>query len=146
MSTIVVGVEGSPDSMQALRWAAVEARLRGAVLRVVHAYPTAGSPQVVEQLDGRARDLLDLAVAEAEQTAPEITVVAERVRNQSAAQALVAAAAGADLLVVGSRGLGGFTGLLVGSVSSQCVHHALCPVTIVRQPEEGGAGRGDPVA
>lgn len=131
-STIVVGVEGSADSMLALRWAAQEARLRGAALRIVHAYQTQGGPAVLEQLDRHAREVLDAAVEEALAVAPGLSVVAEPARGEAASAALVARAADADLLVVGARGLGGFTGLLVGSVGNQCAHHAPCPVAIIR--------------
>ena len=131
--TVVVGVEGSPDSALALRWAVAEARWRRAVLRVVHAYQPSGGPAVVEALDRHARHVLDGAVAEAARLAPEVTVVADLARDEPAATALLERAADAALLVVGSRGLGGFTGLLVGSVSDQCVRHAPCAVAVIRE-------------
>lgn len=134
LTVIVVGVEGSPDSRLALRWAIDEARVRKAVLRVVHAYQTVGGPGVVERLDRHARQVVDAAVRDAGDMAPEVAMLPELARNESAASALLSRAEEADLLVVGCRGLGGFTGLLVGSVSDQCVHHAPCPVAIIRQP------------
>jgi len=149
--TIVVGVDGSPGSLAALRFAAAEAGLRGARLRVVHAWtvPLAvalpepavlGQPIIPEPefeevraaLLSQGEKLLDEALAGLD--APEI----ERVLAEgTAAHALVQAAEGADLLVVGSRGRGGFKGLLLGSVSQQCAHHAPCPVAIVPSPRDG---------
>jgi nucleotide-binding universal stress UspA family protein len=125
---IVVGVDGSVPSKAALRWAVEEARLRGARVRAVHAWwiypmfePGADPTEAVrafvtEALDG--------------QTDVEVTPVA--VQGEQASVALVDAAEDADLLVVGARGAGGFVGLLLGSVSQQCTHHAPCPVVIVR--------------
>jgi nucleotide-binding universal stress UspA family protein len=132
VTTILVGVEGSADSTRALRWAVDEARRRGARLRIVHAYQRAGSPALCAQLDRQARTVLDAAVDEATQRAPELTVLPELACDEPAARALLARAADADVLVVGSRGLGGFTGLLVGSVSDQCVRHAPCSVAVIR--------------
>jgi len=146
--TIVVGVDGSPGSLEALRFAAAEARLRGARLRVVHAWtvplavalpepavlaqpliPEPEFEQVRAALLVEGEKLLDEALAGLD--APEV----ERVLAEGTpAHALVQAAEGADLLVVGSRGRGGFRGLLLGSVSQQCAHHAPCPVAIVPAP------------
>jgi nucleotide-binding universal stress UspA family protein len=70
--------------------------------------------------------------------------VSAQVREGNAAQVLIAAAAGADLLVVGSRGHGGFTEALLGSVSQHCVHHAPCPVVIVRDTNGRGTNGGGP--
>ena len=141
MSVIVVGVDGSPESLAALRWAADEARLRGATLRAVHAWfmPmvfTSGPPLLVlpETRDELGKEgekvlahALDAVAADVEGLAVERSVV-----EGSAAHSLLRTAKGADLLVVGSRGHGGFHGLLLGSVSQQCAHHAPCPVVIVR--------------
>ncbi|HUZ08968.1 MAG TPA: universal stress protein [Acidimicrobiales bacterium] len=137
---IVVGVDGSAAALDALGWAAREARLRGGVLQVVYAmtfrrdflnlYPE------VERLESR---VLDEAVARAEELEPTIEVVGIAV-DPPAPKALVEASDGADLLVVGSRGLGGFEGLTLGSVSQQCAHHARCPIVIIR-PEESGRGK-----
>ena len=139
MPTIVVGVDGSGGSREALRWALGEAKLHGATVRAVHAWsmPVAfGGPYMAPQafdqgeLHDRARASLDAAVDE---VARGSSVPVERLVEQgSAADVLVHAADDADLLVVGSRGHGGFAGLLLGSVSQQCAHHAPCPVVIVR--------------
>jgi nucleotide-binding universal stress UspA family protein len=141
VALIVVGVDGSDGAAAALRWAAAEARLRRARLRVVHAWnvPTiayAGSgfvpPSSFEDDLGQAAhtslgqwlvaataDLEGLDVEHQATEGPSSTV-------------LVEAAAGADLLVVGSRGLGGFSELLLGSVSHQVAQRAHCPVVIIR--------------
>lgn len=144
MTLIVVGVDGSPESKEALRWAIEEAQLRQATLRAVHAwtYPAmfAGAyvpPEMVDanRLSQDAREALDAAVAEVAGDDPHAYI--ERVvEHGPPAQVLVEAARDAALLVVGSRGHGGFTGLLLGSVSQQCAHHAPCAVVIVREPVE----------
>jgi nucleotide-binding universal stress UspA family protein len=137
MAVIVVGVDGSEDSKGALSWAVAEARLRRADVCAVYAWSL---PMVVggmgavtdndfDEIRGDGERLLDEAIAE---------VGAEGVNVERAsvggfpARVLVEAAQGADMLVVGSRGHGGFIGLLLGSVSQQCAHHAPCPVVIVR--------------
>ena len=151
MAKIVVGVDGSPGASKALAWAAAEADMRRASLHVLYAWmvplieaiPDAwviGSPtigpsdqEVYEHLAAAAKSVLDKAVDEAQSLAPQLEIVGEPVEGR-AASALIYAAGDADLLVVGSRGLGGFSGLLLGSVSAQCVHHAPCPVVIVPNP------------
>ena len=148
MAKIVVGVDGSPGSVRALEWAVAEAGLRKAPLHVVHAWmvplieaiPDAwviGSPtleptdeEVYEHLAAASKRVLDEALDEARALEPGLELVGELVEMR-AAPALIAAAEDAELLVVGSRGRGGFKGLLLGSVSAQCVHHAPCPVVIV---------------
>jgi nucleotide-binding universal stress UspA family protein len=134
-------VDGSEPSRDALRWAVEEAQLRGARLRALHAwwaYPMggAGGPpdHVAERLGGDARSAVEAFVTE---TVGEenIDVEVVTVQGRHASAALVDAAAEADLLVVGSRGAGGFSGLLLGSVSQQCAYHAPCPVVIVRRRE-----------
>jgi nucleotide-binding universal stress UspA family protein len=140
VAKIVVGVDGSPESREALRWALEEARLRDATVRAVHAW---GSPYFFAPGFGPAEDfqapalhegaekLLSSIVAEVAGKNPDIEIE-EVVAEGPAASVLVEAAKGADLLVVGSRGHGGFVGLLLGSVSQQCASHAPCPVLIVR--------------
>jgi nucleotide-binding universal stress UspA family protein len=141
MKTIVVGVDGSDCAREALEWAVTEARLRGDRVRAVHAWEcpmTAGlwgtaSPEVpIDELREAARATLEHAVEPLENGVPIEEVVVEG----PAAPALVAAAENADLLVVGSRGRGGFERLLLGSVSTQCVHRAHCPVVVVRPEGE----------
>ena len=139
MRTIVVGVDGSPDADHALNWAIDEAKQHSMRLLLVHgveigaaAASPYGSGLVLEQLEEVGREVLDKALAFVRAKG----VQAEgRMEIGSSAHALVQASRGADLLVVGSRGHGGFAGLLLGSVSTACVHHAHCPVVVV--PHEG---------
>ncbi len=140
MEVIVVGVDGSDESREALRWALEEARLRGATVRAVSAWrdpyvvaPGFGRPEDFEfdALRERAVEALAEVVADVVGTKSDVHV--ERVVAEGpAGSVLVQAAEDADLLVVGSRGHGGFVGLLLGSVSQQCVSHAPCPVLVVR--------------
>lgn len=141
MAVIAVGVDGSEGAAAALRWAAAEARLRGSQLRVVHAWhvPTiayAGSnfvpPVSFEDDLGQAAQTglakwLDAAGPELEGIEVE-----RRVIEGHPAAVLIEAAADADLIVVGSRGLGGFSEMLLGSVSHQVAQRAHCPVVIFR--------------
>jgi nucleotide-binding universal stress UspA family protein len=138
METIVVGVDGSDASIRALRWALREARLRGARVRVVHAwsYPQVSTYHEAAHVSSvpfaeEAAALLDQVVEQAESDAEGVQVEKKVVEGE-AAPALVEAARDASMLVVGSRGLGGFSGLLLGSVSQQCAHHATCNLVIVR--------------
>jgi nucleotide-binding universal stress UspA family protein len=143
MGLIVVGVDGSAGAQAALEWAAAEARLRGDTLRIVHAWhlpaATYGSGGFVppvgitweDDLEAAARQGLDKTIdAAAEQLAG--IEVERRLGEGPAAVVLTEAAQDADLLVVGSRGLGGFKELLLGSVGHQSAQHAPCPVVIVR--------------
>jgi nucleotide-binding universal stress UspA family protein len=131
---IVVGVDGSGSSQDALQWAVDEARRRHATLEVVHAWRAVPIADYffTEQVPGGssryAQKLLDEAVEAVDTT--EITVE-KKLKTGGAAAALIHEARDADLLVVGSRGHGGFGGLLLGSVSQQAAHHAPCPVVIV---------------
>jgi nucleotide-binding universal stress UspA family protein len=144
---IVVGVDGSAGSVEALRWAVDEARRRGDTVEAVAVwhYPVLAAdalsgtamPVDVETLARIARDGLEEALARAVPGEAERAAVTRTVVEGSPGHVLVEAAEGAVLLVVGSRGLGGFAGLLLGSVSNHCVHHAGCPVTVVRP----GSGR-----
>jgi nucleotide-binding universal stress UspA family protein len=137
MSVILVGVDDSPAAAEAVRWAAHEAALRGAPLHVMHAWELprfAGwedAPVTREGLQAESSRILDGLTARAAEGQPGIDVSGVSVEGAPAAE-LIAAAGDADLLVVGSRGEGGFTGLLLGSVSHQCALHAPCPVVIVR--------------
>ena len=141
MQRIVVGVDGSDTSLAALRWAVAEARLRGAEVDAVHAwsYPAFTSAHGFVPPPTFARDDL---VAEATTTLDRACeslherdmVVSRIVEEGPAARCLLDSAKDADLLVVGSRGRGGFAGLLLGSVSQQCAHHAPCPIAIVPSP------------
>jgi nucleotide-binding universal stress UspA family protein len=143
MRRIVVGVDGSSTSREALAWAVREARTNGGRVEAVHAwnvpapamYPYGAiAIEHDETYAKRSRDILDQVVDGTDTRGLEEPV--ERIVAQGGpAQVLLEVAKGADLLVVGSRGLGGFTGLLLGSVGSQCVHHAHCPVLVVRPRE-----------
>jgi nucleotide-binding universal stress UspA family protein len=132
---IVVGVDGSPSSKAALAWAIGQAKLTGAVVEAVTAwdYPaTYGYAAAVVDVDweGLAAQVLRDAVSE---VAPDAAAaIRQRVSEGNAAQVLLDASAGADLLVVGSRGHGGFVEALLGSVSQHAVHHARCPVVVIR--------------
>lgn len=138
-SRIVVGVDGSKEARNALVWAVEEARLRGATLDVVHAYSSpwgywdAPVPLVpLPEVDDFQRKLLDEEVA-AVNTNNDV-LIESVLLNDLPARALIERGKGADLLVVGSRGKGGFAGLLLGSVSQQVVHHAPCPVVVIPTP------------
>jgi nucleotide-binding universal stress UspA family protein len=139
---IVVGVDGSSESRQALRWAVDEAVLRKAKLLVVHAWwalpelegGAGGSdPDSQATFGAEAKRFIDEFVAQTlGPDAAKVEIDALSAQGITAAEALLDAAGHADLLVVGSRGLGGFKRLLLGSVSQQCVQHATCPVVVVR--------------
>jgi nucleotide-binding universal stress UspA family protein len=139
---IVAGVDGSPSSLSALRWAVRQAGLTGAVVDAVIAwhYPvvvsggyglapmaTAGGYDFKENaekvLAGAISDVVDPGSG---------VVVRPIVVEGNPAQVLLDASDDADLLVVGSRGHGGFTEALLGSVSQHCVHHGHCPVVVIR--------------
>jgi nucleotide-binding universal stress UspA family protein len=133
---IVVGVDGSPPSERALDWAVAEVQRTGAALHLVSAwtFPMAlgyAFTTTVHEVQQSAQDVIDRAVAHVGEVAGDVTVTGET-SEQAPAPALIAAAKGADLLVVGSRGLGGFQGLLIGSVSQYCTRHATCSVVVVR--------------
>ncbi len=141
MATVVVGLDGSDGSLRALRFAAEEARLRGAKLRAVLAweYPLTlyegaawamADAETMAEFERVARERLDRTLT-SEQAALEGVEVEREVVQGGPAPSLIDAAADADLLVVGTRGHGGFVGLLLGSVSQHCVHHAPCPVVVV---------------
>ena len=133
---IVVGVDASESSGRALTWAIGEAQRAGGSLFLVNAwmFPMAlgyAFTTTVHEVHEAARDVVDRAVARVAEAAPEVAVSGETV-EQPAGPALVAAAKDAEILVVGSRGLGGFEGLLLGSVSQYCTRHATCSVVVVR--------------
>jgi nucleotide-binding universal stress UspA family protein len=173
---IVVGVDASPGAKKALAWAAAEARLRQALLQVVHAYhakelgapvyfssqhalPAStvgaaaqpsqqemaaslhGRADFEEAVHGRAEQLLEALLGELGETVSGVDVQPTVVEDRHPAKALVELSTDADLLVVGSRGRGGFTEMLLGSVSHAAVLHAACPVVVVPSPGED-RGRG----
>jgi len=132
---IVVGVDGSEVGQVALRWALRQARLAGGELQAVTAWELSAAYGYVPMyadvdLEGDARKQQDAALAQVAEDAVGVDVVAKVVRGH-AADALLDASRGADLLVVGSRGHGTFAGTLLGSVSQHCAQHARCPIVIV---------------
>ncbi|MGO8873771.1 MAG: universal stress protein [Acidimicrobiales bacterium] len=132
---IVVGVDGSEGADLALDWAVDEARRAGRGLDVVASRVFTGTAGWLFTVDvgvlEAAAEVADAAVAHVARVAPGLDVRRE-VREEPPAVALTAASRGAELLVVGSRGLGGFRGLLLGSVSQYVGHHAHCTVVVVR--------------
>ncbi|WP_035805708.1 universal stress protein [Kitasatospora mediocidica] len=138
-SRIVVGVDGSPSSKAALRWAVDQAQRTGAFVDTVAcwAYPTVygwGMTGVDPELPDVTGKMLAQTVAEVVGDNPPVEV-RESVVLGNAAEVLLEKANGAELLVVGSRGHGGFSGALLGSVGQHCVQHAHCPVVVIRQAE-----------
>ena len=139
MPRIVVGIDGSEHAQRALRWAVEEARLRRVTLMVIHVTPLPfdlAAPILTRQ--PTEDELRSLGLEVIDETLHDLDVAdldVERVPLIGhAASQLCEAARGADLLVIGSRGFGGFRGLLVGSVTHQVVAHAPCPILVV--PED----------
>ena len=140
---IVVGVDGSPASREALRWAASEAEIRGVPLEVVGVWSfptyvdpmgtTFATPSMLERTEANEKQMIEdevAAVLDGSCTAP----ITKTLRCGSTSAELLDAAKGADLLVIGSRGRGGFLSLLLGSTAMHCVQHASVPVVVVRVP------------
>jgi nucleotide-binding universal stress UspA family protein len=144
MAGIIVGVDSSHDAHRALEWAMHEAAVRHAPLTVITVHQVAasgwtGAPiflPVDEPAAEQARQAAEEAVAKAAAQLGESQPVPVTVRAVSGfpAQELIEASRDADLLVVGSRGGGGFARLMLGSVSDQVMHHAHCPVVVVPGP------------
>lgn len=137
---VVVGVDGSPASLAALRWAADQAELRGGSVEAVTCweYPRQYRNILVAIEDF---DWADCARATLAAAVTEVGLDTNRafrgyVRHGHPANVLVDASLGADLVVVGCRGRGGFAGLLLGSVSQYVAAHACCPVVVIREPED----------
>ncbi|MDA1360900.1 universal stress protein [Glycomyces luteolus] len=133
---VVVGVDGSPSSRRALDWALRQAEATGMKIKAVLAWraPTGyGTAELVAsgvQWADEARNSLESIITPASAEWPQVPVE-RRVLEGHPAEVLLKQAEGADLLVVGSRGHGGFAGALLGSVSSHCAHHATCPVVVI---------------
>ena len=137
---IVVGVDGSETSQIALGWAAGHARRRGATLEVMSTWQPPGDPMTpmgmayippsTAELETHARERMDamLEAAAAELEGIEVEAV---VTKGDASRVLCKAAEEAELLVLGSRGLGGFKGLVLGSVSARCANASPCPIAII---------------
>jgi nucleotide-binding universal stress UspA family protein len=150
---VVVGVDGSVEAAAALRFGIEEARLRKVPLRAIHAwtlgstgaeaFPFSGGSRgwlTAEGLDfseirHAAQELLETAVAAAARDSDDVEIDTQLVEGYPAADVLIDAVGPGDLLVVGSRGRGAIAGVLLGSVSAQCVRHAPCPVVVVHAPK-----------
>jgi nucleotide-binding universal stress UspA family protein len=138
MGVVVVGVDGSEHGGAALQFAAEEAALRGARLRVVCAWelPANASmslalvPGLLQSFGDEAGTIVQAAIARVGELQPSVSCE-PRVVEGHPGSVLLEEARGAILLVVGSRGRGEFAGILLGSVSHQVLHHAPCPVTVV---------------
>ena len=142
---MVVGIDGSPGAWAAAEFAVREARLRGARLVAVTALGLADlahfDPYSVHlhpktEIVARAEETVATALRDLDTEGLDVRVV---VTTDEPARALIDQGAFADLFVVGSRGLGGFRGLALSSVSLRCVLHASCPVTVVRSEQVGAA-------
>ncbi|HKS48524.1 MAG TPA: universal stress protein [Amycolatopsis sp.] len=143
---IVVGVDGSEESERAVRWAATEAGLRKAHLHLVHGFAPqleyegtglAMPQEVIASLVHAARDILDQRAATARQVAGDVPVTTETAQNLPV-PLLLELSRRARMIVLGSSGSGGFTGMRIGSTASAVAAHARCPVVVVR----GTAGEG----
>ncbi|ASU78724.1 universal stress protein [Actinopolyspora erythraea] len=152
---VLVGIDGSPTSFEAVRWAAREASHRSAPLRLVHAdvsalgyvpdtlgtaTPDSTNETAREFVSDWLRDAREIASA----AAPEL-VVETVVRTGSARTVLLDESTTARLVVVGSRGLGSFSGVVLGSVAIALTHHGQCPVAVIREPDEGAEREDLPV-
>jgi nucleotide-binding universal stress UspA family protein len=141
---IVVGIDGSESSKHALRWAIRQAELTGASVEAINAWeiplyvgvaPMIETGADIEALTKAGEQILAETLAEVAGEHPP-AVIRTRVVQGHPAFALLQAAEGADLLVLGCRGHGGFVGALLGSVSQYCVQHAACPVVVIREPHK----------
>jgi nucleotide-binding universal stress UspA family protein len=145
VESIVVGIDGSDDGQRALAWAVDEARQRGAVLEVVHAWELMASDTMSPDPAGNARAVLAQSLTKMDTEGIEVH---QRLVEGRPVPSLLRAAAEADLLVVGSRGRSGVAAVILGSVSSSCLHYAACPVVVVppaRRSSMVGARNGQPV-
>jgi|SoiMethySBSTD1v2_1073268.scaffolds.fasta_scaffold1109093_1 nucleotide-binding universal stress UspA family protein len=141
---ILVGIDGSSSALAAARWAAREAVVRRAPIRLVYAFgwmpvhdaddPVQIVPDARDALRRTAEERLAAAAAQVGEVAPDVAV-SQEVTTGMAAALLVSLSGEAQLAVVGHRGLGGFAGLVIGSVSAALAAHAACPVVVVRGPD-----------
>ena len=141
---IVVGVDGSDPSKAALAWAIRQGGLTGATVEAVIAWELPvnyGTPAPLipprTDFEEAAREVITLAIADVSSPDEQVTIKGKVVEG-NAPRILLDASAGADLLVVGSRGHGGFVEALLGSVGQHCVHHATCPVVVIRDSVTSG--------
>lgn len=140
VNKIVVGIDGSPSSVAALDWALDQAERTGATVEAITAweypafYSWEGGAISPREFEGAASVTVENVVdAALEERGTSVSVRTQVIQGHSA-QTLLEASQGAELLVVGSRGHGGFVGALLGSVSQKCAHHSPCPVVIVHAP------------
>ncbi len=150
MGAIVVGIDGSDSSRRALEWAVKEGRLRGKPVEALYVYDHTPAWALYGYAEGSAAALAEAAGADEEDEVAQeraynlakrlvdelgpledVQVTPVAVPSRRPAIALVERADDAEMIVVGSRGRGGFSGLLLGSVSQQVAHHAHCPVVIL---------------
>ncbi|KOS57948.1 universal stress protein [Rhodococcus rhodochrous] len=144
---IVVGIDGSAPARAALQWAAAEAAATDVPLLLVSSANAGGigaSSPFVDELRFTARRNLASATESVQREHPDLSVRTEQ-SSLVAAQALLGHSGRARMLVLGRRGLGEFTGGLVGSVTSAVVAHARCPVAVIPGPDEAGRGANGPV-
>ena len=135
---ILVGIDGSKESLAAVRWAVEEGTHRGATVEILHVWHFVymGDPMGISavasmgDVEQSAQLVIDEALAEIGPAGDAVHLFGRAVEG-AAAKVLLEEAANADLLVVGRRGHGGFMGLLLGSVAQQLAHHAPCPLVIV---------------
>jgi nucleotide-binding universal stress UspA family protein len=139
---IVVGIDDSAGARAALQWAVAQARLTGAEVEALHAYTVhiSGADEAVahfaewrSESQAASAACLDVVIGDTRDPDSDVRIIGTSVEGHPTA-ALVHASEGADLLVVGSRGRGGFAGLLLGSVSRGCTEHARCPVVVIPPP------------
>nr|WSY49732.1 universal stress protein [Streptomyces sp. NBC_00886] len=147
---VLAGIDGSAHSSVAAHWAAREAALRGVQLRLIHASPPLPGAAVplpaVDRLRHVGERMLQRAVADLSDRYPDLEVRGEQA-DDAPVSALLAAARAAELLVVGTRGTGGFDGLAVGSVALRMAMTAPCPVVLVPHQQHADAfGEGMPTA
>lgn len=138
--TILVGFDGSAESKRALRWAAEIAYLTGAEVHAINAWDFpeyCDYPYPFEGWDTRTKpdEEFDATVQQMDADRRPARLSLDVLRGDPA-RLLIEHSADATMLVVGSRGLGGFSGLLMGSVSAKCVRHSTCPVLVVRGTQE----------
>jgi nucleotide-binding universal stress UspA family protein len=134
---IVVGADGSPNSVQAVRWAVEYATAKNATVRVVSAFDIPWTIYITptsndETYANAAAEALESTITEAFPHGTDVALIPQVVQGRPHV-ALVTASKNASLLVVGSHGQGMLPGALLGSVADYCVQHALCPVVVVRE-------------
>ena len=149
---IVVGVDGSAGSERALEWALREGALRGCAIEVVTTWPpepshaAGATPAVPIDHAVTAREIQDRTIDAVAGRLPDVFAgvsVAREIVEGSARDVLVEASRSADLVVVGSRGLGALIGAVMGSVSSAVVHAAVCPVVVIGGVADTATGHAD---